>query len=86
MADNQTINRPQIQIIKRVRNIPLVKSAIGYASDRYEKIKGYNHLVNSTFSCAENSINYVALTAKPVAMSFEKQCMLNFLLSFKFFN
>lgn len=74
MAATQQADLPQIQIINRVKNIPLVKSAIGYASGHYERIKGSNKLVNSTLVCAENSLNFVASTAKPVAMSFERSC------------
>jgi len=62
----------QLQFLNRVATLPIVNSAIGYASDTYSRLKNYNGLVNATLSRAEQSILYVANTAKPVFEKFEK--------------
>ncbi|XP_074595966.1 perilipin-5-like [Brevipalpus obovatus] len=65
---------PEIQIISRVSSLPIVKSALGVASEGYEKIKGSNALINNTISAAEQSINYVAslVASNPMTAKFEK--------------
>jgi len=52
--------------------LPIVNSAIGFATDTYSRLKNSNGLVNATLSRAEQSILYVANTAKPVIDKFEK--------------
>jgi len=65
-------NPLQIQILSRFANLPIIHSAIGLATDGYSRIKSYNGLVTATLSKAEQSILYVATSAKPVIEKFEK--------------
>jgi hypothetical protein len=65
-------NHIQIQILSRFANLPIVNSAINLATDGYSRLKSYNGLVRATLSKAEQSIIFVATTAKPVIDKFEK--------------
>jgi len=71
MAPNE-IDVQKVQFIGRVTRLPVVASALVFATDRYERIKGYNELVGSTLARAEQSVAYVAETAKPVVLKLEK--------------
>jgi perilipin-2 len=62
----------QMQVLSRFAKLPIINSAIGFATDGYSRIKSYNSLLSSTLSKAEQSIIYVATTAKPVIEKFEK--------------
>lgn len=77
MAPNQVeaseTHSPQINSINRVAELPVVKSAIDIAYDRYEKLKGYNAVVGSSLSKAEQTAKYVADSAMPVVAKLEKQ-------------
>jgi len=65
-------NPMQIQILSRFASLPIINSAISFATDGYSRIKGYNSLVSATLSKAEQSIIFVATTAKPVIDKLEK--------------
>jgi hypothetical protein len=69
---SQNINLIQLQFLNRVATLPIINSAIGFATDTYSRIKNSNGLVNATLSRAEQSIIFVANTAKPVLDKFEK--------------
>jgi len=71
MAQNQQNDR-QIQIISRVASLPIIHSALGFATDTYGRVKGLNGLVGATLNRAEQSIQFVAATAKPVIAQFER--------------
>jgi len=62
----------KIESITRFSSLPLVSSAIGLATDGYSRFKSYNRLLSATLSKAEQSILFVASTAKPVIQKFEK--------------
>jgi len=62
----------KIQAFTRFSSLPIVNSAIGLATDGYSRIKSYNGLVSATLSRAEQSILFMASTAKPVIQKFEK--------------
>jgi len=68
-------NPIQFQIISRFASLPIVHSAIGLASDGYSRIKSYNSLISATLSKAEQSILFVATSAKPVIDKLEKPSM-----------
>ena len=68
----QNKEHPQIQIITRVVNLPIVHSALEVAKGGYDQLKGYNGLVKATLSKAEDTIWFVAETSKPVINKFEK--------------
>lgn len=71
MSSNQQ-HPIQIQIISRFASLPIINSAIGLATNGYSRIKGYNGLVSATLSRAEQSISYLATSAKPVIEVLEK--------------
>jgi len=62
-----------MEAITRFSSLPLVNSAIGLATDGYSRFKGYNKLLSATLSRAEQSILFMASTAKPVIQKLEKQ-------------
>jgi len=62
----------KIESLSRFSSIPIVSSAISLATDGYSRIKSYNGLISATLSRAEQSIIFMALTAKPVIEKFEK--------------
>lgn len=63
-----------VQSLNRVVEIPVVKSALGYAGTWYERVKGYNPVLESGFSRAEQTAQYVADAAlNPVMHKLEKQ-------------
>lgn len=74
MAPNEvaTAEVSQLQSFNRVAEIPVVKSALAIASDQYEKLKGYS-MVGSSLMKAEQTVQYVAESAKPVVSKLEKQ-------------
>lgn len=61
-----------VHSINRVVDFPVVKSALGYASGFYSRVKGYNHTLESGFSVAEQTVQLVADSAKPVIQKLEK--------------
>jgi len=62
----------KIESLSRFSSIPLVNSAINFASDGYCRFKSYNSLLSATLSRAEQSIAYMASTAQPVIQKLEK--------------
>jgi hypothetical protein len=66
---------PQIpEFISRVANLPVVHSAIDYASDAYIKAKDSSpSLIKKTWSTAEDTLNYAASHVLPIVQTtFEK--------------
>lgn len=61
-----------VNSINRVVGLPVVQSALGYASGIYTRVKGYNPTIGSGFSMAESTAQLVADTAKPVIQKLEK--------------
>ena len=61
-----------VHAITRVVDIPVVKSALDYASGFYSRVKGYNPTIESGLSRAEQTVLLVADTAKPVIQKLEK--------------
>jgi len=70
MSQNQ--NPIQIQVLSRFASLPIINSAIGFATDGYSRFKSYNGLIGATLSKAEQSILFMATTAKPVIEKLEK--------------
>ncbi|EFX83255.1 hypothetical protein DAPPUDRAFT_315704 [Daphnia pulex] len=62
------------EFISRVANLPVVHSAIDYASDAYIKAKDYSpSLIKKTWSTAEDTLNYAASCVLPIVQTtFEK--------------
>jgi len=62
----------KLEAFNRFSSLPLIHSAIGLASDGYSRFKSYNGLISATLSKAEQSLLFMASTAKPVIQKFEK--------------
>jgi len=62
----------QLNFLNRVATLPIVNSAIGFATDTYSRVKNSNGLINATLTSAEQSFYFLANTAKPVLDKFEK--------------
>lgn len=62
----------KIEALSRFSSLPLVNSAIGLATDGYSRFKSYNKLLSATLSKAEQSILFMASTAKPIVQKLEK--------------
>jgi len=62
----------RIESISRFYSLPLINSAINFATDGYSRFKSYNGLISATLSKAEQSILYMASTAQPVIQKFER--------------
>jgi len=70
---SNTSNTPiKFEALSQISSIPLVNSAISLAIGGYSRLKSYNRLISATLSGAEQSIAFVATTAKPVLEKFEK--------------
>jgi len=67
-----TSNAMKLETFSRISSLPLVNSAIGLATDGYSRLKSYNTLISATLSRAEQSILFMASTAKPMIEKFEK--------------
>ena len=61
-----------VESITRVATIPVVKSALGFATGFYSRVKGSNPIVGSGLSRAEQTVLLVADSAKPVIQKLEK--------------
>lgn len=61
-----------VESINRVSSIPVVKSALGIASGFYSRVKTSNSMVGSGLSRAEQTVQLVADSAKPVIQKLEK--------------
>jgi len=68
----QVSNSIKFESLSRFSSLPIVSSAISIATDGYSRFKSYNSLISATLSRAEQSIVFMALTAKPVIEKFEK--------------
>jgi len=62
----------KIESLSRFSSLPIINSAIGLATDGYSRFKSYNGLLSATLSKAEQSILFMASTARPVIEKFEK--------------
>jgi len=62
----------QLQSISRVYQLPVVQSAWQLASERYEQLKGLSPMVNSGLTRAEQTVQYVAESSKPVVKRLER--------------
>lgn len=58
-AQSSAGSLPQLAIIDKLSEYPIVNSAIDYANNRYAALKSSHHLVNSTLDRAEKSLQLV---------------------------
>ena len=64
---------PHLQIVDKLTELPLVRSALGHANQRYAALKGSSRLVNATLDRAEQSLQLVVNTGVvPVLNKFEQ--------------
>uniref|UniRef100_A0A0C9QWB5 Lsd-2_2 protein n=2 Tax=Fopius arisanus TaxID=64838 RepID=A0A0C9QWB5_9HYME len=68
-----TKDGPQLEVLNRVKNIPVVSTAIEKTGSTYSYVKGSHHLVNWALNQAEAGINYAAATAAPIAAPIAKK-------------
>ena len=62
---------PSVHAITKAMDIPVVKSAVFYASDLYQRVKTVSPILESGLSRAEQTVLLVADSAKPVIRQFE---------------
>lgn len=76
MADANKANSagaPRLEVLDRVKNIPVVHSAIEKTGSTYSYVKDSHHLVNWALSYAEAGLNYATATAVPLAAPLAKK-------------
>jgi len=77
MADmNKSISdasNPRLEVIDRVKNIPVVHSAIEKTGSTYSYVKDSHHLVNWALSYAEAGLHYATATAAPITAPLAKK-------------
>ncbi|XP_014485184.1 PREDICTED: lipid storage droplets surface-binding protein 2 [Dinoponera quadriceps] len=64
---------PRLEVIDRVKNIPVVHSAIEKTGSTYSYVKDSHHLVNWALSYAEAGLHYATATATPLAAPLAKK-------------
>lgn len=75
MADqlpSPTKDGPQLEVLNRVKNIPVVSSAMEKTGSTYSAVKGSHHLVNWACNKAEAGLSYASATAAPIAAPLAK--------------
>lgn len=70
-SSNPDEAHPSVQSISKAMDIPVVKSAVVYASDLYQRVKTVSPILESGLSRAEQTVLLVADSAKPVIRQFE---------------
>jgi perilipin-2 len=64
---------PRLEVLDRVKNIPVVHSAIEKTGSTYSYVKDSNHLINWALSSAEAGLHYATATAAPFAAPLAKK-------------
>lgn len=74
-ANKTTANSaaPRLEVLDRVKNIPVVHSAIEKTGSTYSYVKDSHHLVNWALSYAEAGLHYATATAAPLAVPLAKK-------------
>lgn len=78
MADANKItsdstDAPHLEVLDRVKNIPVVHSAIQKTGSTYSYVKDSHSLLNWALSQAEAGLNYATATAAPLAAPLAKK-------------
>lgn len=75
MADaNKSVpSAPRLEVIDRVKNIPVIHSAIEKTGSTYSYVKDSHHLVNWALSYAEAGLHYATATAAPLTIPLAKK-------------
>ncbi|XP_070156417.1 lipid storage droplets surface-binding protein 2-like isoform X2 [Polyergus mexicanus] len=66
-------NTPRLEVIDRVKNIPVVHSAIEKTGSTYAYVKSSHHLVNWALNSAEAGLHYATATAVPLTAPLAKK-------------
>ncbi|KAG5344819.1 LSD2 protein, partial [Acromyrmex charruanus] len=64
---------PRFEVLDRVKNIPVVHSAIEKTGSTYSYVKDSHHLVNWALNQAEAGLHYATATAVPIAVPLAKK-------------
>lgn len=64
---------PHLEVLDRVKNIPVIHSAIEKTGSTYSYVKDSHHLVNWALNQAEAGLNYATATAAPLAAPLAKK-------------
>lgn len=70
---NSGAGAPRLEVLDRVKNIPVVHSAIEKTGSTYSYVKDSHHLINWALSQAEAGLNYATATAVPLAVPLAKK-------------
>ncbi|XP_066591184.1 lipid storage droplets surface-binding protein 2-like [Prorops nasuta] len=68
-----TDSGPHLEVLDRVKNIPLVSSAIEKTGSTYSYVKDSHHLINWALGYAEAGLHYATSTAGPIAAPIAKK-------------
>lgn len=64
---------PHLDVIDRVKNIPVIHTAIEKTGSTYSYLKDSNHLIHWALTQAEAGLNYATATAAPIAVPLSKK-------------
>lgn len=64
---------PNFEVINRVKNIPMISTAMEKTASTYTFLKESHPLINWALNYAETGINYTAATAAPLVKQFENK-------------
>ena len=64
---------PHLEVIDRVKNIPVIHSAIEKTGSTYNYLKDSNHLINWALSYAEAGLHYATAAAAPITTPLAKK-------------
>ncbi|XP_018306866.1 lipid storage droplets surface-binding protein 2 isoform X1 [Mycetomoellerius zeteki] len=64
---------PRLEVLDRVKNIPVVHSAIEKTGSTYSYVKDSHHLINWALNQAEAGLHYATATAAPLAAPLAKK-------------
>lgn len=67
------VGSPRLEVLDRVKNIPVVHSAIEKTGSTYSYVKDSHHLVNWALSYAEAGLHYATATAAPITAPLAKK-------------
>ncbi|XP_076238503.1 lipid storage droplets surface-binding protein 2-like isoform X2 [Calliopsis andreniformis] len=70
---NVAENAPHLEVIDRVKNIPVIHSAIEKTESTYSYLKDSNQLINWALTQAEAGIHYATATAVPLTAPLAKK-------------
>lgn len=70
---SDSTSAPHLEVIDRVKNIPVIHSAIEKTGSTYSYVKDSHHLVNWALSYAEAGLHYATATAAPLTAPLAKK-------------